>query len=146
MKKNINKLTLHYMCLSHFANSLSCFRKRVAFQKTLDGYISGSTHRHSLLAGNKNLRIQMQSLKYCVGFELNLDVKPKEVNCKNIMKWMFEAKYSRAENIDFIVKSNDGDDELLQISIYFNSNSLSIIRELIKLLSIHLQEDFEIEK
>lgn len=140
VKKNISKLTEHYMCLSHFANSLSCFGKRVAFQKTLDGYISGSTHRHSLLAGNKNLRIQMQSLIHCVGFELNLDIKPKEVDCKSIMKWMFEAKYSREESVDFIVKSGVGDNEPLQVSIYIQSNSLSIIRELIKLLNTHLQE------
>ncbi|EGR2217581.1 hypothetical protein DZF72_07740 [Vibrio parahaemolyticus] len=82
----------------------------------------------------------MQSLIHCVGFELNLDIKPKEVDCKNIMKWMFEAKYSREESVDFIVKSGVGDNEPLQVSIYIQSNSLSIIRELIKLLNTHLQE------
>ncbi len=59
------------------------------------------------------------------------------------MKRVFEAKYSRVESIDFIVKSCVGDNEPLQVSIYIQSNSLSIIRELIRHLSIHLQEDFK---
>ncbi|MGD1524063.1 hypothetical protein [Vibrio harveyi] len=130
--KNLEKLTEHYICLSHFTNSLSHYRGRVIFDRTLEQYMAGTTHRCRLRAGDELVEIELCSKVACKGFDVDLKVKPSEIDCSGIIKWLIEGKYTTDIPLDFIMQSDGFKAENLMLKIHYQSNSLTHFRELVE--------------